>query len=231
MCGRYTLRTDADVLSAEFHLTRVPKTTPRYNVAPTQPVPVITDEAPDTLQSFRWGLVPFWAKDLSVGSRMINARAETAHEKPAFRRALEKRRCLVLADGYYEWKKDGKRKVPHLIHRRGDRPFAFAGLWESWRPSPEADPIHTCTFLTTAPCPSVAGIHDRMPVLLTGERARAWLAPGPLEASQREALLRPYEEDDLEAYAVSTLVNTATNESAACVLPAAPEPAALPLFS
>lgn len=223
MCGRYTLRTDADVLSAEFHLTRVPPMTPRYNVAPTQPVAVITADAPDTLQTFRWGLVPFWAKDLSIGSRMINARAESAHEKPAFRRALEKRRCLVLADGYYEWKKEGRRKVPHLIHRRGDRPFAFAGLWESWRPSSDAEPIRTCTFLTTDPSAAVAGLHDRMPVMLTGEAARSWLRPGPLDEGTREALLRPYAGEDLQAYAVSTLVNTATNESAACVLPAAPE--------
>lgn len=220
MCGRYTLRANADVLSSEFHLTQVPPTTPRYNVAPSQQIAVVTAAEPTRLQSFRWGLVPGWAKDLSIGNRMINARAESLAEKPSFRSAFKRRRCLVLADGFYEWFAEGKRKQPIFVHREGHRPFAFAGLWESWRPPAGREVIHSCTFATTAPNALMERYHDRMPVILTADTYAAWLADGELAPDTAARLFEPYAADDLIAHPVSTLVNAPANDLPACVLPA-----------
>lgn len=227
MCGRYTLRANADVLSSEFHLTQVPPTTPRYNVAPSQRVAVVTAEEPGRMQHFRWGLVPSWAKDLAIGNRMINARSESLAEKPSFRSALKRRRCLVLADGFYEWFAEGKRKTPIFVHREGHRPFAFAGLWESWRPPDEGEVIHSCTFATVPPNALMSRYHDRMPAILTADTYGAWLSDGELAPELRERLLVPYAAEDLIAHPVSTLVNAPANDVPACVLPAS-ENAALP---
>ncbi len=221
MCGRYTLRANADVLSSEFHLTQVPPTTPRYNVAPSQQVAVVTAAEPTRLQHFRWGLVPSWAKDPAIGNRMINARSESLAEKPSFRTALKRRRCLVLADGFYEWFAEGKRKTPIFVHREGHRPFAFAGLWGSWQ-APGGEVLHSCTFATTAPNALMSRYHDRMPAILTADTYAAWLADGALESDALDRLLVPYAADDLVAYPVSTLVNAPANDVPACVVPAQP---------
>jgi putative SOS response-associated peptidase YedK len=221
MCGRYTLRTAPETLADVFALTEVPaQLRPRYNIAPTQDVAVVASDAPGRLQFFRWGLVPSWAKDLAIGNKMINARAETLAEKPSYRTPLKRRRCLVLADGFYEWKADGKRKTPHHIRRRDERPFAFAGLWESWRP-PEGPEVRSCTLITTSPNAVMAPIHDRMPVLLAPEAWARWLAAEELPPGEVAAMLVPYAGDDLVASPVSTLVNIPGNDVPACVLPPA----------
>ena len=174
MCGRFTLRAPASVIAEQFALFEVPPFTARFNIAPTQPVPVIRMRPGPSLRArrgsrelvwLRWGLVPGWAKDPAIGSRLINARAETAAEKPAFRTALRQRRCLVAADGFYEWQQAGRTKQPYFIHLRDDRPFAFAGLWEAWEGADHAW-LETCTLLTTGPNDVVRPIHDRMPVIL-----------------------------------------------------------------
>lgn len=168
MCGRFTLRVPAAELVEIFRLLRRPDVQPRYNIAPTQPVAVVRRiDRGRELSMLRWGLVPSWAKDPKIGARMINARAETVATKPAFRTALRRRRCLVPADGFYEWAKSaGGTKQPHYITRRDGRPFAFAGLWESWD-GPDGSSIESCTIVTTEANDLVGRIHDRMPVILS----------------------------------------------------------------
>jgi putative SOS response-associated peptidase YedK len=219
MCGRYTLRASADVLSAEFHLTVVPPMRARYNVAPTQDVAVVTDARPTEVQLFRWGLVPGWAKDLAIGNKLINARSETLAEKPSFRTALKRRRCLVLADGFYEWRADGKRKTPIFIHRDSDAPFAIAGLWEVWK-APDGALVHSCTLVTTQPNALMAQYHDRMPVILPPAARARWLAAGALSDEELGALLVPYSGEDLVAHPVSPIVNMPANDVPACIAPA-----------
>jgi len=218
MCGRYTLAVDADDLWEEFDLEDGPDDlAPRFNVAPTQRVAAIADRAPRSLVMLRWGLIPFWAKDPSIGNRMINARAETLADKPAFRQAFAKRRCLVLADGFYEWKREGRIKTPVHIRLRSKRPFAFAGLWESWR-DPAGDPIESCTIVTTRPSLVIAPIHDRMPAILDRSARARWLDP----AATREeltGLLLPFPSEELDHYVVSRLVNSPANDTPGCVEP------------
>jgi len=208
----------------EFGTTEPPfDIRPRYNIAPTQIAPVLlrSDDGALKLRGYRWGLVPAWAQDEAIGNRLINARAETLTQKPAFRDAFERRRCLVPADGWYEWRKEGKHKVPMWIHLRSRRPFAFAGLWERWR-SAGGEWLRTFAIVTSDAAPSVRDIHDRMPVVLSpGQRLR-WLDPAtPL--SELADLARPYAGDDLEAWAVSRLVNSPDNDVPACVEPAPEE--------
>lgn len=219
MCGRYTLRASPEVLSLAFHITAAPELRPRYNIAPTQEVAVVAGDAPHQLQWMRWGLVPAWAKDVAIGNRMINARGETLAEKPAFRSALKRRRCLVLADGFFEWRADGKRKTPIFIHKASDAPFALAGLWETWR-TPEGADLRSCTLITTAANALMQQYHDRMPVLLPEGAWQEWLSPEPLSAGTLDSLLTPYASDDLVAHPVSTLVNIPANDVPACVAPA-----------
>ena len=221
MCGRYTLRTPVEKLAEEFGLedssVDLP---PNYNVAPTQGVAaVLAENGHRRLEVLRWGLIPPWADDPQIGSRMINARAETAHEKPSFRRAFRERRCLIPPDGYYEWKRTNGTKQPYYIHMKEGRPFAFAGLWESWRE--EGGPeVRSCAILTTRPNALASEIHDRMPVILPAGSREAWLDP---EAEKEEllALLEPYPEDEMEAYPVSRYVNSPQNNDPRCVEPAA----------
>jgi len=221
MCGRYTLRTPVEKLAKEFGLedssVDLP---PNYNVAPTQGVAaVLAENGHRRLEVLRWGLIPPWADDPQIGSRMINARAETAHEKPSFRRAFRERRCLIPADGFYEWKRTNGTKQPYYIHMKEGRPFAFAGLWESWRE--EGGPeVRSCAILTTRPNALASEIHDRMPVILPAGSREAWLDP---EAEKEEllALLEPYPEDEMEAYPVSRYVNSPQNNDPHCVEPAA----------
>jgi putative SOS response-associated peptidase YedK len=191
----------------------------RFNVAPTQMVAAVRDRADKSreLAILKWGLVPSWATDPAIGNRMINARAESIAEKPSFRTAFKKRRCLVLADGYYEWKQIGKSKQPYLIHRRDDRPFAFAGLWEFWRPDASAEPLETCTIITTSSSSAVQSVHDRMPVILNEIDYDAWLDPENEDRAKLEPLLVPYEGDELIAEQVSTHVNNARNDDERCM--------------
>ena len=227
MCGRFTVTAEGDVVKSDFGLQEVPPGyEPRFNVAPMQDVlAVIHDGAGPRAGWLRWGLVPSWATDPSIGARMINARSETIDQKSAFREAFEKRRCLIVADGFYEWQHIGGIKVPMRIRRRGGGLFAFAGLWERWS-RPNTDPLITCTILTTTPAPSIASIHDRMPVILRPEDYSAWLARD-IDADSLKPLLRPYDDEDLEAYSVSTFVNHAANDSPECIEPADPPAATI----
>ncbi len=223
MCGRFTLRAPASLVAEQFALLELPPFTPRFNIAPSQPVPVVR-LAPGQPQPrrelvwLRWGLIPGWAKDPAIGNRMINARAETVAEKPAYRAAFRRRRCLVAADGFYEWQPTGKGKQPYFIRMRDDRPFAFAGLWESWE-GPDSSQIDSCTLLTTEPNELLRPIHNRMPVILSGEDYRRWLDPAVEDPGQLAPLLRPYPSHEMTADPVSTFVNSPANEGPECIQP------------
>ena len=219
MCGRFTLRTPAHRLAEAFGVRELPNLRPRYNIAPSQDVVAIRRAAEGReLALLRWGLIPFWAKDAAIGNRMINARAETVAEKPAFRAAFRRRRCLIAADGFYEWRKtDGGAKQPYYIRLADDAPFAFAGLWERWAP-PDDDAVESCTLITTAANDLLKPIHDRMPVILAPSDHDAWL---DAEAPSAEALLRPYPADDMIAVPIGRLVNDPRSDEAACIAPLA----------
>ncbi|HAL16536.1 MAG TPA: hypothetical protein DCP32_07240 [Anaerolineaceae bacterium] len=219
MCGRVTLALDPIELRQAFGLSEMPEEwLPRYNIAPTQPVAVITDAAARTVEFMRWGLVPSWAKDISIGSKLINARAETVTEKPSFRSAFAHRRCLILADGFYEWQKTGTKSpsIPYYLHLTNGGPFAFAGLWEFWQ-SPEGDELKTCTIITTEANARVAPVHDRMPVILNPQTVWNWLRDGSNESLLK--LLRPYPAEEMTAYRVSRMVNDPGKDVAALVKP------------
>jgi putative SOS response-associated peptidase YedK len=222
MCGRFTLHTDLSQIQKAFQLDHVAlESEPSYNVAPTQSVlAVVRRDGENVLTRMRWGLVPSWAKDMSIGSKMINARAETLAEKPAFKRLLKSRRCLVVADGFYEWRKNGTQKIPMYIRLKSGGPFGFAGLYDTWR-SPDAETIVSCTIITGAPNELVAPIHDRMPVILPKQAYAEWLDPANGDPVRLLALLTPYPPRDMEAFAVSRLVNAPANNSPECIAPAA----------
>jgi putative SOS response-associated peptidase YedK len=216
MCGRFTLTLDEAELVARFDLKASDAAhTPRFNIAPTQMAPVVLNESPDRLSVAQWGLIPSWAKDPTIGARMINARAETAQEKPSFRTAFKRRRCLVPADGFYEWRKTEGAKVPLYIRLKTGEPFALAGLWEVWKP-PEGDPVRTFTILTAEPNELLATIHNRMPVILPRENEQAWLdnTAGPVELM---AMLQPYSSELMEAYEVSKRVNSPRSDEPALI--------------
>jgi putative SOS response-associated peptidase YedK len=218
MCGRYSLKTPADQLAEHFRLAKAPSLSPRFNIAPPQMIAVVRG---GTWGQVRWGLIPSWAKDPAIGNRMINARAETVAEKPAFREALARSRCLVPADGYYEWQRQdgkGQRKQPFYIRLRDGRPFAFAGLWERWT-GPDGTAVETCAILTTEPNESLRAIHDRMPVILTPNEYDQWLDPYIRQAQLLQPLFRAYPPEDMTAYPVSLRVNDPQNDDAGC-----PEP-------
>lgn len=218
MCGRYTLRKAAQEFAEDFNLPEMPPLEPRYNIAPTQQVPAVRfnpDRGGRELTLYRWGLIPSWAEDPSIGNRMINARAETAAVKPAYRKAFQVRRCLVIADGFYEWRKLDGRKQPYFIHRKDDRPFAFAGLWENWER--DTGTVQSCTHLTTVPNELVAPIHDRMPVILTGSAYDLWLDPDVKDPRKLLPFLVPFPADEMEAYPVVTLVDSPGNDVAGCI--------------
>jgi putative SOS response-associated peptidase YedK len=223
MCGRFTLILEPEDLQAELQLSSMPvDLSPRYNIAPSQPVAVVTDGVARAAEMFRWGLIPFWAKDAGIGNRMINARSETLAEKPAFRSAFARQRCLILADGFYEWQRDtstGSRKgaQPYFFRLASGKPFAFAGLWDTWRPSPE-ETVRSCTIITCPANELVGRIHDRMPVMLSGDDLWHWLEPAT-KTSQLNTLLRPYPPGDMDTYPVSALVNNPANDDPACVRP------------
>ena len=220
MCGRFTLTLNPAELQEQFGLSEPPpkELAPRYNIAPSQAVAVIANNADRKLELFKWGLIPSWAKDPKIGNKMINARAETLAEKPSFRTALKRRRCLVVADGFYEWKKTGSSKTPMYITLNDGRPFAFAGLWEAWQ-SPEDGLIKSCTIITTEPNALMADIHNRMPAILPPDAYDQWLTPGELAAEAALPLLQPYDAAQMKAAPVSTRVNSPAVDTAECILP------------
>jgi putative SOS response-associated peptidase YedK len=220
MCGRYSLTTPVEALRRLFRFEQLPNLAPRYNIAPTQQAPVVRSSGSGReIVMLRWGLVPSWAKEIA-GAPLINARGESVAEKPSFRNAFAKRRCLVPADGFYEWpvRADGV-KQPWRIGRRDGEPFAMAGLWESWR-APGGEDVESFTIVTTAANGDIAPLHDRMPVILATNDHDLWLNAAAPRA-EILALLRPYPANELRAYAVSTRVNKVANDDAACIAPAA----------
>ncbi|HSO12795.1 MAG TPA: SOS response-associated peptidase [Anaerolineales bacterium] len=221
MCGRFTLTVDPAELQDTFNgYIFPPKFTPRFNIAPSQPVLAIPNDGANTADFFIWGLIPMWAKDPSIGNRLINARGETVSEKPSFRGSFKYKRCLILADGFYEWKTFGNRKTktPYFIHMKDRKPFALAGLWDSWE-GPDGSSIKTCTIITTGPNELLASLHDRMPVILHPRDHEKWLDPSPQTPEKLLPLIKPYPADVMSAYAVSTLVNKPDNDSPQLVVP------------
>lgn len=221
MCGRFSQTASPEVIVQQFELIDPPLFNPRYNIAPSQPVVAIRIE-PDTttrrLVQLCWGLIPSWAKDTKIGNQCINAKAETVAEKPAFRAAVKKRRCLVVATGFYEWQRQGPVKQPMWIGLRSKQPFAFAGLWEHWTPT-EGEPLETCTIITTEPNDLMASIYNRMPVILAPTSYDQWLDPAFQHIGPLKALLRPYLSEELTAYPVSALVNNPRHDAPQCLEP------------
>ncbi|MFW5863092.1 MAG: SOS response-associated peptidase [Spirochaetota bacterium] len=218
MCGRFAQADPLEIIAEQFGIEVIDlDLSPRYNVAPGQQVAVIIKEETRIMVNLKWGLVPFWAKDPSIGNRMINARAESVLEKPSFKNAMKKRRCLIPASGFYEWKKDGKVKVPHYFRLKSGNPFGLAGLWETWK-DPGGNELKTFTIITTEPNELAARVHNRMPVIIPENGYATWLdiANPPEEA---QALLAPYSADRMEAYPVSTMVNSPANDTEELVRP------------
>ncbi|MBM7866311.1 SOS response-associated peptidase [Heliobacterium gestii] len=203
MCGRFTLTVNPAELLAMFGLSTAEEFAPRFNIAPGQNLLTVVNDGANKALRARWGLVPHWAKKADIGYKLINARAETLAEKPAFRGLLQTNRCLIPADGFYEWQQAGKQKIPHRFCLRDRGVFAFAGLWSSWI-APTGEMVNSCAIITTEPNERVAPIHDRMPVMLSPAQCPLWLEPG---APVRE-LLRPFPPEGMEGYPVSTVVNS-----------------------
>jgi putative SOS response-associated peptidase YedK len=231
MCGRFTLTLEpADLQDAFPEFTFPAQGVPRYNIAPSQPILGLPNNGTNQADFFVWGLIPSWATPAlaggaregpSIGNRMINARAETVAEKPAFRSAYKHHRCLIFADGFFEWQaRPGlKSKVPHYIRLKSGAPFAFAGLWEHWQPA-DGSEVRSTAIITTEPNELMASIHDRMPVILQPDTYSQWLDPAPQSPNRLNNLLVPYPTGEMEAYPVSTLVNSPGNDRPECVLPA-----------
>ena len=208
MCGRFTQRTDSKELARAFGVAAAPEAEPRYNITPFQEVLGVY-ESPEgrEMRFFKWGLVPRWAKDASVGARLFNARSETVAEKPSFREAFRKRRCIIPADGFYEWRKEGGRKQPFYFRMKDDSPFGFAGLWERWEGEAGA-PVNSCTILTTEANEVLRPVHDRMPVIIHPEEYSLWLGAEAREGDLLREMLRPYPAGEMVGYPVSPLVNS-----------------------
>jgi putative SOS response-associated peptidase YedK len=237
MCGRFAFSVPLAVFAdafdqfdfSELHVADVGYGVGRFNIAPTQSVPVVPNDGSYRVRLIRWGLIPHWAKDPAIGTKLINARAESVAEKPSFRDAFRKRRCLMLADGFYEWRTNpGNRiKTPIHIKLKSGRPFAFAGLWETWKPKikdPDAssEPVHTCTMITTGANALMAQFHHRMPVILNPDQFDLWLSPEPMGPESLLPLMRPYAPEAMVAYPVSTAVNNARHDSPDCIVQVAP---------
>lgn len=216
MCGRFTLTVDVQRIATIFHVAPTLSTMPRYNIAPTQGVVAIVRAHADEeaqLTMLRWGLIPAWAKEEAIGAKMINARAETLAEKPGFKRLLRSRRCLIVADGFYEWKQEAQGKTPIYITLKDHEPFAFAGLWDEWR-RPGCEVLRTCTIITTQPNEVVAPIHDRMPAILPPASRESWLDPALQDERALLSLLGPYPAAQMTARPVSKQVNNPKYDSA-----------------
>ena len=228
MCGRYRLSRRKQLVEEYFDTeSDEPEWTPRYNIAPSQPVPVIRQNPKEPrreLSLMRWGLIPSWAKDASVAARMINARSETAGTKPAFRDPLTNRRCLIPADGFYEWQRTGKVKQPYCFEVNDGELFAFAGLWDHWK-DPSGQWIKSCSILTTTQNVVASAVHDRMPVILDRTDYDLWLDPGMKNVDALSEMLRPYDARMMRCYPVSGRVNHVANDDAECAKPVELEPA------
>jgi putative SOS response-associated peptidase YedK len=230
MCGRFTLKQPTEAIAAvkaaialpndqTFNIEKLPELAPQYNIAPTQMVVAVLHNLESDKREFqelRWGLIPSWAKDVSMGAKLINARAETVAEKPAFRSAFKHRRCLVLADGFYEWQRQNGKKQPFYFRLQDGQPFCFAGLWEQWE-SPEKEKIASCTILTTEANEVLKPIHDRMPVVLDKKYYDLWLDPQAQKPEALQEVLHPYPASAMTSYPVSTLVNNPKYNNADCI--------------
>ncbi|MEO8356865.1 MAG: SOS response-associated peptidase [Chloroflexota bacterium] len=221
MCGRFTLTVNPAELQDAFQNYSFPeKFAPRFNIAPTQPILAIPNDERNEADFFLWGLIPMWAKDPSIGNKLINARAETLAEKPSFRGSLKHKRCLILADGFYEWKTGpgGKLKTPYFIHMQDRKPFAFAGLWDSWN-SPDGSQVKSCTIITTEPNELTSLVHNRMPAILHPRDYAKWLDASPQSPESLKPLIKPYPAEEMSAYAVSRMVNKPENDIPELVVP------------
>jgi len=224
MCGRYRLSRRKQVVEEYFDSPMEDDWNPRYNIAPTQNVPIIRQNPKEPVRKMslvRWGLIPSWAKDPSAGARMINARSETAHIKPAFRDALKCRRCLIPADAFYEWKRIGKSKQPYCFEVNEGELFGFAGIWDRWKNASD-NAVETCSILTTTPNAVTAGVHDRMPVILDIDSYYLWLDPGMKDVDLVSELLKPCSATIMRFYPVSARVNQVVNDDEECSTPVKP---------
>ncbi|WP_445508918.1 SOS response-associated peptidase [Rossellomorea marisflavi] len=218
MCGRFSLIESVHELQQQFEFDLSADLQPRFNIAPSQEVfSIISDGKKRRGGMLRWGLVPHWAKEAKIGYKMINARAEGINEKPSFREPFRKKRCLIIADGFYEWKKVDDRKQPYRFVMKDGKPFAFAGLWEAWKKGDA--PLHTCTIITTTPNALTEDVHDRMPVILKRTDYARWLDPSNQAVDELKSLLVPYPAEEMELYAVSELVNSPKNDVADVLSP------------
>lgn len=219
MCGRFALSAPAAVLRRHFDVREELRLMPRYNIAPGQQVAALRlSSGFKEMVMLRWGLIPFWAKDARIGSRLINARAETLEVKPSFRESFGKKRCLIPADGFYEWKEipGQKTRQPYYITRTDNEPFAMAGLWSTWKNKATGEAVESCTIITTAPSPLLASIHNRMPAILPQELYDAWLNP-LIVSGELKNMLKPFDTEDLKAYPVSGLCNNPKNDTPECL--------------
>ncbi len=230
MCGRYTLSISEKLLKDHFNAKLTESFKPRFNAAPSQNLPVVTNLDPGQIQFFQWGLVPFWAKDEMIGSKLINARSETLLEKPSFRDSARKRRCLIPADGFYEWKRSGQTKTPFRIHLKDRSVYSMAGLWDSWEIS-DKHYLNSFTVITTEANEKVGEIYDRMPVILPKDAEQAWLS-NDLDQDNIESLLMSYPAEEMDYYAVSTELNRVENDFPELIIPSGHEKPgqSLPLF-
>jgi Uncharacterized conserved protein len=219
MCGRFSF-IELNDISERFSLVQLEfDFVPRYNIAPSQQVPVVINQhGVNRLFMWRWGLIPYWAKDEGIGNKLINARAETLEEKPSFCKAFERKRCLILADGFYEWKKTGRVKKPYRITLLDGKPFALAGLWDSWL-SPTGQTINSCTIITTTANKLMEPIHNRMPVILPQDMESLWLDERVTSSREVKGLLTPFPVENMVAFEVSPLVNSPRNDGPECVVP------------
>jgi len=218
MCGRFTISVAAAEVAELLGVAIPPEYRPRYNAAPSQILLAarVNEVGKREAVLLRWGLIPSWATDPKIAFSLINARGETAAQKPSFRSAFKRRRCIIPADGFFEWKKEGKLKRPHWFHRKDRKPFVFAGLWERWEPE-KGEPVETCTIVTTEPNEVVKPFHDRMPVILTGLAADRWIKPGDITPEAAADLLKPAPKSFLIENEVSTVVNSPKIDSPACI--------------
>ncbi|SEN67711.1 SOS response-associated peptidase [Lihuaxuella thermophila] len=220
MCGRFSLFSPVETLRErfDFEITGEWEYQPRYNIAPSQQVLAIIHDGTKRRGGFlRWGLIPTWAKDKKIGYKMINARGESVHEKPSFKRLLHRQRCLILSTGFYEWAKTPNGKVPYFIRLANGEPFAFAGLWDRWEQNGEV--IHSCTVITTIPNELMEPIHNRMPSILRPDEEEAWLDPHVKDTEYLKSLLKPYPTEEMIATPVSTMVNSPANDRPECIAP------------
>ena len=219
MCGRFTLVSPFVAVAERFRAAAPAGLRPRYNIAPGQDILCVVADGARRIEPMRWGLIPFWAKDPSIGNRLINARAETLAVKPSFRGAFAKRRCLIAADGFYEWRQAGRRKVPVYVFLKSREPFGFAGLYEVWK-APDGREIRTCTIVTTGANDLVRPIHDRMPVIVPVALEDRWLDCAERDRGLLESVLTPYPAGEMDAYEVTPAVNNAAHDGPDCIRPA-----------